>query len=819
MASKSDSNLFEINYHKKKPNMTAKCGYEVTRESEKTDKVKYKFDFTVTPANSGEYYGSSNATGFKIEVDGQTQTCYAVGKGSSKLTASITFNATNKSSKKSGKYLTKCKIYIWCHQGTYANPSGTSNNCSAPGGPYNYTWSEDIEVPAYEPYTKPSSYTLNSATELGRVSSDRSVATNYTLNYTIVKGTNNVKWTRARLYYSDESDNWTRNFILDATSDKNKEDVNWSTTDKTKSHNEKIKLNRYNTNNYYKHGTKYKVQVEFNDGVNTFTTNKKNIYTYQEPDLDSVSRSTGEKINAITSVTFTLNYDNNRKWSEQGEAEFQSQYKTDKDNDLITKNTYQNLGNTKTFSLSAANLRKLVPDKYDKSVLSDSTVDPDLITLTFKRRSPTAKWDSTERTKTLRVSYVPRNAISSNSISYTKDSPSGSTININNKQYITDPDNYTSIYVKWDYDTSAYGAGYTQGYRVVLQYRTSSTSGWKTSKTYYTTNKYQEIKKADIPRIYESQVVITPYYKHNETDTSKYWYGISPTSVRFFTIVSPLSTPVIEYPINNTTWHNQDFRVCFKLPTDPDMAWLQTNEPTVANSYTYHNIEIKVDSNIYRLNDAAGYTDTGTKYVDMFSCIDSGLTYQAPVVVHATKHYSTTASSHTIQIRVKKLLGTTSGRTMWTGWSTSRTVKINHPTYNVTAIETIIQATHYNTLYDMISNISKVYNITWSNAPTKVTARTTIVDNSQYTYNSMIKVLADIKAKINNYATFNSSKTAVEMDSTNKLTSSADWNPKEKVLITAEKDKPNETWNNNYNQGKEGHNYIKWVYEQCDYLK
>lgn len=682
----------------------------------------------------------------------------------------------------------------------------------------------DITVP--NPYTAPK-VEITSVTALGKKGNS---SYKIQVKYNVTKGTDNLTKTYAVIY--DNSNNKIEELDMNTTQ---------TGTGKT------VSFTIPNTNKY-DHGTKYKVAIKITDGTSTKETSKLRFYSYTEPTLTRVTvtktdttspvlatsddTSTVAEINARTGFQFNLSGTNNAKWIEQGEKEFKTRFKTNYDNEYTSDDydgksgSERSVGNTIAYGLSVANTRKLFPPDHNGTVYDASTKQ-----ISFARYGSSTNWYSSWKTVKIKVYYRPRQMVtdikfgkdssSSNWKTGTKDSSDARKYTLTDSdRIITNPDSYTSIFVKWTYDDTTPESGFIQGYRVVLQYN-SPVDGWKSYKTYYTTNKYQEIKKADIPRIYKSRVIITPYYKHNESSIDNYWYATSAYQVTadFFTIISPLATPTIEYPIHNTTWHNQDFRVCFKLPTDPDMAWLQTNEPTVANSYTYHNIEIKVDSNIYRLNDAAGYTDTGTKYVDMFSCIDSGLTYQAPVVVHTTKHYSTTASSHTIQIRVKKLLGTTSGRTMWTGWSTSRTVKINHPTYNVTAIETIIQATHYNTLYDMISNISKVYNITWSNAPTKVTARTTIVDNSQYTYNSMIKVLADIKAKINNYATFNSSKTAVKIDSTNKLTSSADWNPKERVLITAEKDKPNETWNNNYNQGKEGHNYIKWVYEQCDYLK
>lgn len=150
-----------------RPTMYLTCSYSATRASDKTPYVHYKFDF-YNSMGSGAYYGSSNALGIKVTVDNASTIGYLVGGNYSDTSGSIEFDRYNdNSSGASG-----VTIDIWCHQGTYANPTGESNNCTAGSGsratdignrtscPYHGTWSDTVYYPAYNPYT-PSSIWLN----------------------------------------------------------------------------------------------------------------------------------------------------------------------------------------------------------------------------------------------------------------------------------------------------------------------------------------------------------------------------------------------------------------------------------------------------------------------------------------------------------------------------------------------------------------------------------------------------------------------------------------------------------------------------------
>ena len=142
------------------PTMWLSCSYTATRADERTASVHYKFDFT-NEIRSGSYYGTSNALGIRITVDGASTVGYLIGNNYDDRSGSIEFDRGNTNASGSSGV----QIDIWCHQGTYANPTGESNNCDARSGssdteigglrssPYHGTWWDTVYYPAYNPYT------------------------------------------------------------------------------------------------------------------------------------------------------------------------------------------------------------------------------------------------------------------------------------------------------------------------------------------------------------------------------------------------------------------------------------------------------------------------------------------------------------------------------------------------------------------------------------------------------------------------------------------------------------------------------------------
>lgn len=159
---------------------------------EQSNKVTYSFSYSMT-LGSGSYYGSSNAIGLRFNVDSTSHVGYIVGNNYSGNSGSISFTTTNTNTSGSSSIT----IDVWCHQGTFASPTGENCNCTASSGssatyfgqkssPYYGTITGvSLSYTPYNPYTAPS-ISMNSSnyTKIGRVGS-----TSYNVNYSLTSGT------------------------------------------------------------------------------------------------------------------------------------------------------------------------------------------------------------------------------------------------------------------------------------------------------------------------------------------------------------------------------------------------------------------------------------------------------------------------------------------------------------------------------------------------------------------------------------------------------------------------------------------------------
>lgn len=321
-------------------------------------------------------------------------------------------------------------------------------------------------------------------------------------------------------------------------------------------------------------------------------------------------------------------------------------------------------------------------------------------------------------------------------------------------------------------------------------------------KTYYTTNKYIEIPKTDIPRLNITYIDITPYFSNDTNNSNNYWYfNGTIEKIQFIKLVSELEKPVIIYPTQSSIWINKDFRVCFKLPVDPDKGY-------ETETYHYENIELKVNNIVYRLTTSNGTTSGSINGQTTYSCLPANLTYQRPVVIYPNLlNNVSNVTSFTLQVRVKKKYGTTNTEFRWSPWSDSRTFTIYFPEYEVESGD-LIMATHYNNAYDTVDNIRNTYEVSWEDKPLRVIAKSTIIKAKQYSYNTIMKKLVHTKEQVNNYTTFDTGRNNIKFDYTNELPET--FNEHVGEFITALKNEGNE-----YN----GRNYIHFLLDRCKLLK
>ena len=601
----------------------------------------------------------------------------------------------------------------------------------------------DTGKPAYDAPT----FKVNSYTEIGRVGS-----TNYNINYTINKGSDNIEALNICLLDYHKS--------------------SWSTKwEKSLSRNSSGTFNdtyQLTSGNGFTNGNRYSMKMYLYDGTTEIlspgsgfkTSDAATIYTYQQPTIGSSVTIAKNPQNANTSNTFTISGTNNRKWTSFEEA-FQTQYRIKRGNDSYT--SWTNLGNVSSWTRSASQIRSLIPKAYD--------ADP--IIIQFRRYSPSANWYSSNTAQgTLYVYYRPRTGISS--ATYRKNNSSGSTISTNS--WLIDDDNLTGVYIAWNYDTTIANAGYTQGYRIRL-YNSSGT----VVKTYYTANKYYTIPKKDIPRLQQTYIDITPYFQNDTTNTANYWYyNGTITRLNFIKIQGNLAKPVIEYPVNNSNWINSQFRIAFKLPSDPDYS-------AASGTYRYRALQIQINNQIFNIAEDSS----------IFNKTLNNLGYQEAVVCCPyNSNQLTISTNYSIKVRVQKNYGTY----QWSSWSDTKNIKIisiQIPSYT----NQIILASHYNYMRDTITRMINTYAVSWPNDP-KAASKGIIIDKDRYSYNNVLDRLSAIKTKINNYADFDN--TINKFDNNNQLPTS--FTVKEEIITDQETE-------------SNGANYLITILKRCNLLQ
>ena len=596
-----------------------------------------------------------------------------------------------------------------------------------------------------DPYDAPT-FKVNSYTKIGRVGE-----TNYNVNYTINKGSDNIEALNICLLDYHKS--------------------SWSTKwEKSLSRNSSGTFNdtyQLTLGNGFTNGNRYSMKMYLYDGTTEIlrpgsgfkTSDAATIYTYQQPTIGSSVTIAKNPQNANTSNSFTISGTNNRKWTSYEEA-FQTHYRIKRGNAEYT--SWSNLGNVSSWTRSASQIRSLIPKAYD--------ADP--IIIQFRRYSPSANWYSGNAQGTFYVYYRPKTGISS--ATYRRNNSSGSTISTNS--WLIDDDNLTGVYIAWNYDTTIANAGYTQGYRVRL-YNSAGTL----VKTYYTANKYYNIPKADIPRLQQTYIDITPYYQNDSTNTANYWYYNGDiTRLNFIKIQGNLAKPVIEYPVNNSNWINSEFRIAFKLPSDPDKS-------AVSGTYRYRALQIQINNQIFNIAEDSS----------IFNKTINNLGYQEAVVCCPyNSNQLTISTNYSIKVRVQKNYGTY----QWSSWSDTKNIKITSiqiPSYT----NQIILASHYNYMRDTITRMINTYAVSWPNDP-KAASKGIIIDKDRYSYSNVLNRLTEIKNKINNYADFDNIEN--KFDSNNQLPTS--FTVKEEIITDQEIE-------------SNGANYLITILNRCKLLQ
>lgn len=173
--------------------------------------------------------------------------------------------------------------------------------------------------------------------------------------------------------------------------------------------------------------------------------------------------------------------------------------------------------------------------------------------------------------------------------------------------------------ITWKYPHNAGAAGVVSGYIIGVYTDVDCTQQFGQDIVYATEPLQQNMtytldNETQLKRGVMNYIKIQPYYIKPD-GTGK----ILGTNDTIYTgeLVKPymgLATPVIEYPINNSNWHNQRFRLLFKLPEDGDWDVYTTEQQ---DNYQYSNIQIKVNDVLFEYTNV--YTHSSNAHPEIFS--------------------------------------------------------------------------------------------------------------------------------------------------------------------------------------------------------
>ena len=539
------------------------------------------------------------------------------------------------------------------------------------------------------------------------------------------------------------------------------------------------------------------------DYSNEENNDSKSFKTYTTPTLSNISGTTPFSPQDSISYSWT---NNSSTISNNGES---SSQKISISNSSKTNVSYSNT----SVSLAPSGTY------WVQSIFTDSSRSVDqlssTLTVTFTNDSSGV---SVSKTKDFKVQYKPTKNLTVTSVEN-----QGKTIAI---------DNDTKTTVKWTYPYNAGAAGVVSGFRVRV-YSDSSYSTQVGNDHFITTTYNNYItgptytidldNASDLKRGVMNYVDITPYYSYPSGGTKSY----GPT-VQAGKLIKPykyMSKPSISYPINNTTWHNKNFRVLLRLPVDNDYS---TYTSTVQNAYSYSDFEIKINNTIYAFSGTytgqsgnsnifssdinKANTNNHQKYIAInpsliagtFPDIADGGSFKISVRVQRGNYYFTNQ-----EMQGQDSLGT--AVKTWSDWSDEITLNKSSISAQNLASGTEIKASHFQTVHNWGLRLLACYPINSKDSKDVDQARGDQIDGSKTQtasgsdeYEAVFRTMQNLMSGVNGYCTYDRAPV--------KFNSNPSFSALEEIITSAE------SGTDRY--GSTGRNYINLLTRYMnDYLK
>ena len=412
------------------------------------------------------------------------------------------------------------------------------------------------------------------------------------------------------------------------------------------------------------------------DGVNNYYTETKTVRTYRTPKIQSVTPS-HPTVSGVSLLGPTIKWGTNkRRWEESVEGNFTTQMKFNSGDNTFFNTEDQQTGSDTNNTLYDGNEELTTTLINNHFSISQRSVSSLTTVVTVRRTNPSSK-KYAEGTTNLKIQFQP--TYEPSAMSFKKNNSQGDIIPPGSTIYV---DEVPNVYVTWSY-TSEIDSGVVNGYEIttynasgtLLDTYTYNVPFGEVSSVTSRLERYYYNNTATRKRGEVNQIKIRAFY--NKPDGSGKLYGPYLSS-SFVKPVGKLSTPVITYP-KSGTWHSDDFRVLFQLPSDSDYS---TYTSSVQGSYAYKDIQVKINNQTY------SYSTNP----QIFSTDKSG--YQKKICVRwmlaSGVNLSTT---YNIQVRVQKNYYTSD----WSNWSSTVTIKVQELNFSVNKGDKILDD-HFNTV-------------------------------------------------------------------------------------------------------------------------
>lgn len=509
-----------------------------------------------------------------------------------------------------------------------------------------------LYTPTYNPYTAPS-ITYSSVTGIGIINEST-----WTANYSVTPPTgDNISDTGLDGMSGGST---IHNFSFGAVSGNRSDSFTLRSSDG------------------FSDGSSYDTRIYVNDSHGSYhnpANQNRTTRTYRTPKIQSVTPS-HPTVSGVSLLGPTIKWSTNkRRWEESVEGNFTTQMKFNSGDNTFFNTEDQQTGSDTNNTLYDGNEELTTTLINNHFSISQRSVSSLTTVVTVRRTNPSSK-KYAEGTTNLKIQFQP--TYEPSAMSFKKNNSQGDTIPPGSTIYV---DEVPNIYVTWSYP-SEIDSGVVNGYEITT-YNASGTlldtytynvpSGEVSSATSRLGN--ITISSYDLKRGEVNQIKIRAFY--NKPDGSGKLYGPYLSS-SFVKPVGRLSTPTITYP-KSGTWHSDDFRILFQLPSDSDY---NTYTSSVQGSYQYKDIQVKINNQTYSYS-----TDP-----QIFSTDKSG--YQKKICVRWMLANSVNLSTtYNIQVRVQKNYYTSD----WSNWSSTVTIKVQELNFSVNKGDKILDD-HFNTV-------------------------------------------------------------------------------------------------------------------------